>query len=119
MLKNKKLVYYALGPILGGIFQLISIQFMSWFFDSLYVGMFSLIMVASIFFISIFTLGLDQSFAREFHVSRNKTALLVHSTMPGILFLSLIGGSIFYLNSSIISFSLFEIYSTQLSAFIF
>tara|TARA_Y100000991_G_scaffold215527_1_gene206328 strand:- start:1955 stop:3376 length:1422 start_codon:yes stop_codon:yes gene_type:complete len=119
MLKNKKLIYYALGPILGGIFQLISIQFMSWFFDSLYVGMFSLIMVASYFSLIILTLGLDQSFAREFHANKNKTALLVHSIMPGILFLSLIGGSIFYLNPSIISFSLFEIYSTQISAFIF
>ena len=91
MLKNKKLIYYALGPILGGIFQLISIQFMSWFFDSLYVGMFSLIMVASYFSLIILTLGLDQSFAREFHANKNKTALLVHSIMPGILFLSLIG----------------------------
>ena len=105
MLKNKSSFIMLLGPNIGRHINLFQSNSMSWFFDSLYVGMFSLIMVASIFFISIFTLGLDQSFAREFHVSRNKTALLVHSTMPGILFLSLIGGSIFYLNSSIISFS--------------
>ena len=117
--KNTSIYYYTLIPIIGGIFQLLSIQALTWTFSSDYIGLFYLLLVFTNFFVLFISFGLDQSLAREFHHYSNKLKLLIHALVPGSLLFILLGLLFFIFNSDFFASSLFGIKSSKLSVLIF
>ncbi len=113
MTKNKHLFYYAIGPIVGGLFQLAALQILSWLFESTFVGMLSLILIVTNFSLLIFSLGLDQSLAREFHHYENKTLLLINALFPGLIFLIIFLIVLFSFSPDALSYALFNISSFE------
>ena len=118
MVKNKQLLFYTFGPIVGGVLQLVSIYFLSWAYESQYVGMLSLILVSTTLSLLFLTLGLDQALAREFHHIKDKTSLFIHAIIPGLFILLLIFFILQSISPELISNLLFDIKSRQISLFI-
>jgi len=117
--KNTSIYYYTFIPILGGIFQILSIQALTWTFSSDYIGLFYLLLIFTNFFLLVISFGLDQSLAREFHQYSNKLKLLIHTLVPGLLVFIIFGFTFFVLDSDFFASSLFSIQSSKLSALIF
>ncbi|MFV7774772.1 oligosaccharide flippase family protein [Shewanella algae] len=87
----KKVLQFALGPIGGAILSVISLPIVAWLFSSDDVGRVSLLNVVLSFGTLFFTLGLDQSYVREFHESKNKALLFKMAILPGgILLLAIL-----------------------------
>ena len=67
----------------------------------------------------VFSLGLDQSIAREYHVYSNKFLLLIHAVSPALLTLNLFGLVILSINPLLFSEILFDVPSWQISFLLF
>ncbi len=79
----KKVLQFALGPIGGAILSVISLPIIAWLFSPDDVGKVALLNVVLSFGTLFFTLGLDQSYVREFHESKNKPLLFKMAILPG------------------------------------
>lgn len=68
---------FALGPILAGALGLATFPLIAWVFDPAEVGRLSLFQLLASLSVLVLTLGLDQSFIREFHSSTSRSSLLL------------------------------------------
>lgn len=83
----KQIAAFAIGPIGGAFLSLISLPVITWFFSQDDVGRMAMLQVTLGFSILFFSLGLDQSYVREFHEAENKPALLKRAMLPGLVLL--------------------------------
>lgn len=84
----KKIAAFAIGPVGGAVLGLISLPIITWFFSQEDVGRMAMLQVTLSFSVLLFSLGLDQSYVREFHEVENKPALLKRAMLPGLVLLS-------------------------------
>lgn len=110
-----KILGFAIGPIGSAFLGIISLPLLAWYFSAEDIGRISMFQVALSFSILLFSLGLDQSYIREYHDSKNKPLVLKLSVFPGLLLLLItsIILIIFWPNS--IADFLFSITSAKLS----
>lgn len=85
----RKIAAFAIGPIGGALLSLITLPIITWFFSQEDVGRMAMLQVTLGFSILLFSLGLDQSYVREFHEAENKPALLKRAMLPGLVLLVL------------------------------
>ncbi|GGE57808.1 polysaccharide biosynthesis protein [Streptosporangium jomthongense] len=85
----KKIVAFAIGPIGAAILGFISLPIITWFFTQEDVGRMAMFQVTLSFSTLLFSLGLDQSYVREFHEVENKPALLKRAMLPGLILLTI------------------------------
>lgn len=83
----KQVAAFAIGPIGGAVLGLISLPIITWFFSQEDVGRIAMLQVTLGFSILLFSLGLDQSYVRDFHESDDKPALLKRAMLPGLVLL--------------------------------
>ncbi len=83
----KQIAAFSVGPIGGAILSLISLPLITWFFSQEDVGRMAMLQVTLSFSVLLFSLGLDQSYVREFHEVENKPALLKRAVLPGLVLL--------------------------------
>ena len=83
----KQIAAFAIGPVGGAVLGLISLPVITWFFSQEDVGRMSMLQVTLGFGILLFSLGLDQSYVREFHEAERKPALLKQAMLPGLVLL--------------------------------
>ena len=86
-MKPKHIAAFAIGPIGGAFLGLISLPIITWFFSQEDVGRMAMLQVTLGFSILLFSLGLDQSYVREFHEADSKPALLKRAMLPGLVLL--------------------------------
>ncbi|WP_417539703.1 oligosaccharide flippase family protein [Marinobacter sp.] len=84
----KQIAAFAVGPIGGAVLSLISLPIITWFFSQEDVGRMAMLQVTLGFSILLFSLGLDQSYVREFHEADSKPALLKRAMLPGLMLLA-------------------------------
>lgn len=84
----KKIAAFAIGPVGGAVLGLISLPIITWFFSQEDVGRMAMLQVTLSFSVLLFSLGLDQSYVREFHEVENKPALFKRAMLPGLVLLS-------------------------------
>ncbi|WP_265462430.1 lipopolysaccharide biosynthesis protein [Aeromonas salmonicida] len=82
-----KIMGFAIGPIGAAALGFITLPIITWFYSQEDIGKISMLQVAASFCVLIFSLGLDQSYVREYHESENKPALLKMAILPGIIIL--------------------------------
>ena len=85
----KTIAAFAIGPIGAAALGLISLPVVTWFFSQEDVGRMSMLQVTIGFAVLFFSLGLDQSYVREFHESEDKPLLLKMAALPGLALLSI------------------------------
>ena len=88
----RKIATFAVGPIGGALLGLISLPIITWLFSQEDVGRIAMLQVTLSFSILLFSLGLDQSYVREFHEAENKPALLKRAMLPGLILLLIVVG---------------------------
>lgn len=71
----RKILGYALGPVGGAAFGIISLPLISWYFPAEDIGRIVLLQTVSSLTILILGLGLDQAYIREYHAAENKAVL--------------------------------------------
>lgn len=86
-MNKKKIAAFALGPIAGAALGFISLPVITWFYSPEDIGRISMLQVVSSMCVLLFSLGLDQSYVREYHESDNKPALLKAVLAPGLVLL--------------------------------
>ncbi|WP_318506403.1 lipopolysaccharide biosynthesis protein [Photobacterium leiognathi] len=83
----KKILLFAVGPIGTAILGFISLPIITWYFPQEDIGKISLLPVVISLSTLVFSLGLDQSYVREYHESDNKYLLFKESFYPGFILL--------------------------------
>ena len=83
----KQIAAFAIGPVGGAVLGLISLPVITWFFSQEDIGRMAMLQVTLGFSILLFSLGLDQSYVREFHEADGKPALLKRAMLPGLVLL--------------------------------
>ena len=74
---RSKIIGFALGPIITAILGLASLPILAWYFSTEDIGRISMLQVVISFTVILFSLGLDQSYVREYHQVKNKAVLLI------------------------------------------
>jgi O-antigen/teichoic acid export membrane protein len=118
-MKASRILAYALGPVGGGIFSIVSVPLMAHLFDVEDIGRLSVLLVAINFSTLFFCLGLDQAFVREFHEYENKASLLVTATIPGLFLLGAVGIALMLADDELFSRLLFDKHAASVSAIFF
>lgn len=85
----KQIAAFTIGPVGGALLGLISLPVITWFFSQEDVGRMAMLQVTLGFSVLLFSLGLDQSYVREFHEAKDRPALLKRATLPGFVLLAL------------------------------
>jgi O-antigen/teichoic acid export membrane protein len=85
----KKIATFAIGPIGGAGLGLITLPVITWYFSQEDVGRMAMLQVTLGLGILLFSLGLDQSYVREFHEANDKPVLLKQAALPGLALLVL------------------------------
>ncbi|MCM2138009.1 lipopolysaccharide biosynthesis protein [Vagococcus fluvialis] len=102
----KKLAGFSLGPVIGAVISLITIPMTTYFLSPEEFGKSSMFVMTLAFINIVLYLGMDQSFAREYHDVDEKNVLFFNSMVPPILF-------------SVISFIFLFIFKKNVSNFLF
>lgn len=89
-MNKSKLLGFALGPLGSAAVGFVTLPMLAWFFSAEDIGRIAMLQVATNFAVILFTFGLDQSYAREYHESTDKPALLKAATLPGLTTLGLL-----------------------------
>tara|TARA_R110000772_G_scaffold154487_1_gene265523 strand:+ start:28315 stop:29730 length:1416 start_codon:yes stop_codon:yes gene_type:complete len=89
-LNLKVIAGFALGPIGTALLSFISLPLITWFFSSEDIGRIAMLQVFTSFFVLILSLGLDQSFVREYHDVDDKPALFKSALLPGLVLFFLV-----------------------------
>lgn len=106
-MNRKQILGFAIGPLAAGVLSAVSLPMMTWLFPPDMIGKLSMLQVATSFFTLLCCFGLDQAYVREFHESRDKSALFVNAISPGIVVLLVLLTGIMSFSPSLISMSLF------------
>lgn len=83
----KQIAAFAIGPLGAAVLSVIALPVITWFFSQEDVGRMAMLQVTLGFSTLLFSLGLDQSYVREFHEAKNKPALLKVAMVPGLVLL--------------------------------
>lgn len=102
----KNIIMFTLGPLGTALLGVITLPMLTWLFNQGDIGRLSLLQATISLAIMLLTLGLDQSYIREFHEYKNKSRLLRMAMLPGFVLL-------------IIMFLLIYFFDVELSFFIF
>lgn len=114
-MNKRKILGFALGPLGSAVIGFVTLPMLAWFFSAEDIGRISMLQVASNFAVVLFTFGLDQSYAREYHETRDKPALLKAAAAPGLLALSLLLIVLLAASPGLLSRALFELDDATLS----
>jgi O-antigen/teichoic acid export membrane protein len=106
-MNGRKVLGFAIGPIGAGLLAFITIPVMTWVFSPKVVGMLSMLQVAINLSTVLFSLGLDQSYVREYHEAKDRSRLLRAAVLPGFMLLVCLVGSILLIWPKVISIWLF------------
>ena len=87
MINRRAVIGFSLGPIGVGLLSFVSLPIMAWIFPPDMIGKFSMLQVAIGLSVVTCCLGLDQAYAREYHESDDRGALLLNATVPGLTLL--------------------------------
>jgi O-antigen/teichoic acid export membrane protein len=116
-LNKKKIASFALGPIASAILGFISLPIITWFYSSEDIGRIAMLQVISSMCVLLFSLGLDQSYVRDYHESQNKPLLLKAALTPGFILLLLsVTGCLLWPN--VLSSALFKVDNFLISALV-
>ncbi len=108
-----------LGSLASSSLSFISIPIIAWMFRDDDIGKAALLVSASGLSTVLFSIGLDQSFTREFNDESNRAALLLNVIVPGVALLSLVTIVALLCAPTWLSWQLFGEHSIALSAFVF
>lgn len=86
-MNKSSIIGFAVGPIGAAALGFISLPLSTWLFAPEDIGRISMLQTATAIGTVIFTLGLDQSFVRQYHLSQHRGALLRTVTWPGLTLL--------------------------------
>lgn len=103
----KKIVLFALGPIIGALLGFVTLPIISHFIPTEQYGMSSLFQITYNFLYAFLLLGYDQAFMREFNEEDNKKKLFFNSAFPCFI-ISVILGIVIILFKEKISFLIFN-----------
>ncbi|MBY4598597.1 oligosaccharide flippase family protein [Ottowia caeni] len=82
-----KIIGFALGPIAGAAFGLITVPVVAWAFSADDLGRLNILQVTQSFCLLFLVLGLDQAYVREYHESKDRASLLKACFAPGFVLL--------------------------------
>ncbi|WP_188013871.1 oligosaccharide flippase family protein [Photobacterium damselae] len=105
----KKIIQFAIGLIGSAIVNLITLPIMTWYLPQEIIGKLSLLTVITGFVVTIFSLGLDQAYIREYHYKSNKVKLFYSTFVPGLVFLLTISIIIIILRSQFSTYINYEL----------
>ncbi|MFQ1927531.1 lipopolysaccharide biosynthesis protein [Aeromonas veronii] len=114
-MKSKSIIHFAVGLILSAIVNVITLPIMAWLYPKEIIGKLAMLNVAVAFSVTLFTLGLDQAFVREYHESKNKIKVFFEAILPGFILLFATILTVNFLDENIISNIIFTENSRQLS----
>lgn len=81
----KKILAFSLGPLGGALLGILTIPILAWTFSPEDIGRFSVLQIIMSFSCILFTMGLDQSYVREYYECENKSILLKTVTLPPLI----------------------------------
>lgn len=84
-MRLKTLIAFAAGPVASAALGMVTVPLLAWNLQPVDVGRYNSYQTFANFFVLFATLGLDQAFVREYHGSRDRTALLRAVVWPGVL----------------------------------
>jgi O-antigen/teichoic acid export membrane protein len=113
----RKIAAFAIGPIGAAVLGLITLPIITWLFSQEDVGRMAMLQVTLSFSILLFSLGLDQSYVREFHEAENKPALLKRAMLPGLILLLITVGVLLSFGGAMAGW-LFDLPQWQLSVLV-
>lgn len=85
----KKAAIFSFGPLIAALVGFITTPVLSWLFSAESIGVYSLSMSVISFSIIVMCLGMDSSYIREFHETKNKLVLFSSCLIPSA-FISII-----------------------------
>lgn len=117
-MNKKNLTWFTLGSLASSSLSFISIPIIAWVFPDADIGKVALLVSASGLATIFFSMGMDQSYTREFNETTDKATLLLNAAAPGTALMLVIGLIVLLLEPTALSRLLFGEDSTALSAFI-
>jgi len=118
-MNKKNLTWFTLGSLASSALSFISIPIIAWVFFDADIGKVALLLSTSGLATIMFSLGLDQSYTREFNETGDRAALLLNVIAPGAALLLLTALTVMLAAPSWLSHVLFGEDSPKLSAFVF
>jgi O-antigen/teichoic acid export membrane protein len=117
-MKKSSLGWFTLGSLASSSLSFISIPIIAWVFTDADIGKVALMISASGLATIVFSLGLDQSFAREFHETSDQAALLFNASFPGVALFLVVVALLLTWRPTWLSWVLFGEHSLALSLFV-
>jgi O-antigen/teichoic acid export membrane protein len=117
-MKKSSLGWFTLGSLASSSLSFISIPIIAWTFADADIGKAALLISVTGLLNIIFTLGLDQSYAREFHETHDQGALLLTAAAPGLALFAVLGALLLAVQPTWLSWVLFGEHSLALSLFV-
>lgn len=114
-MNKSKIIAYTIGPIGAAAIGFITIPIITWFYSMEDIGRISMLPVVINFSIILFSLGLDQAYARGYYEALDKSSLLKITALPGLILILFFYGLILIVKPSLISELLYNIPSELLS----
>jgi len=105
---------FACGPMIGSLLGFMTLPLITWLYSPEDIGRISMLVVVANFSILFLSLGLDQSYVREYSESSDKKLLFKMAILPGLLLLVLLF-IYFSVGSSSLSEMLFGMSALDLS----
>lgn len=110
----RQLLGFIIGPVATAAVSFISVPLISWFFLPEDIGRIAMLQIAVTFGILLLGLGLDQALVREYYDTNDKSALLLNTTLPGVIIMVL-GAIVLLVKPHLLSELLFDISSSTYS----
>lgn len=118
-MKKSSLGWFTLGSLASSSLSFISIPIIAWVFADADIGKVALLITVSGLGTIIFSLGLDQSYTREFHETSDQAALLMNAMAPGVVFIAMSAVLALTFKPTWVSWILFGQHSRALTLFVF
>ena len=115
-MNKRSILGFAVGPIGAAALGFISLPLSTWLFAPEDVGRISMLQTATAIGSVIFTLGLDQSFVRQYHLRQDHGTLLRTATWPGLTLLLLTALLLMAVSPGLLSRQMYGVDSACLSA---
>lgn len=117
-MKKNSLGWFTIGSLASSSLSFISIPIIAWVFVDADIGKVALLITASGLASIVFSLGLDQSYTREFHEVSDKAMLLLNAAAPGLGLFILASAVLLVWQPTLLSWALFGESSFALSMFV-
>ncbi|MBY8021380.1 oligosaccharide flippase family protein [Vibrio fluvialis] len=114
-----KIFQFSVGVLGSALTSLITFPIMAWYYPPDIIGKISLLNVVIGFVVTFFSLGLDQSFVREYNEEQNKAKLLNTVILPSSLLIIVSSFLILCINVKSVSYLIFKENSAVISLCIF